>query len=258
MLLHCFISCLFFLPSFSLYVLMPLYIYPENGTWKPVWDTIAAYPKVQFQIIINPDSGPGSSQYPDDAYITALTRLNKFPNVKLIGYVYTGYASRPLSDTIKDIDTYAGWASYTKSNITVSGIFFDEATDSIAAAPKEYMQNISAHAYTQISSVKTTVVFNPGCLVDKSYFSLADTIVEFESPLSSYFPLKTINSFQKGYKKQTAIIVHSAAGVGAVKLKTMVQRAKTGNVGGIYFTSDCCYNGINATLLAGTAAAIAA
>lgn len=41
-------------------ILIPLYIWPEDdSTWAPVFNAITAYPDIRFQIIVNPDSGPG-------------------------------------------------------------------------------------------------------------------------------------------------------------------------------------------------------
>ena len=252
---HYLLTFLFFLPSYCLHILLPLYSYPQNGAWKPIWNQVAAHPTVEFQLIINPDSGPGSSQYPEPAYITALTRLNKLPNVKLLGYIATGWASRPVAETLREIDKYAGWASYRASNISISGIFFDEATDSTNAAQMQYMRDVSAHAYATITSRKPLVVFNPGTVVDKRYFAMADTIVQFENPFADYASLTTIDTFQKGFKKQSAVIAHSTT-VGPVKLRNMVKAAQSSNLGGLYFTSDCCYNTLNGTLLNQLATAI--
>ena len=76
-------------PALSLFVMIPLYFYPDDGAtaWNPVFSAISSHPKVQFQVIINPDSGPGSGQYPDVNFITGVSKLNSYKNVKLVGYV---------------------------------------------------------------------------------------------------------------------------------------------------------------------------
>jgi len=62
------IAPLFFstVPASSLFILLLLYTYPDNSaaTWPDVFSAVAAYPAVQWQIIINPNSGPGTSPEP--------------------------------------------------------------------------------------------------------------------------------------------------------------------------------------------------
>src|ERR1700730_633611 len=90
-------ALLFFtLPVSSLFVLLPLYVYPGSSAsaWSAVTAAVAAYPSVKWQIIINPDSGPGSTQYPDSNYIAGISELNGYDNVQTLGYVYTDYTSR--------------------------------------------------------------------------------------------------------------------------------------------------------------------
>lgn len=43
-------------------ILVPLYVWPEDdSTWAPVFNAISSYPDVQFQVIVNPNSGPGET-----------------------------------------------------------------------------------------------------------------------------------------------------------------------------------------------------
>lgn len=87
-------------------------------------------------VVVNPDSGPGSSPLPNDDFLPVLRRLNAFPQVQTVGYIPTDYGNRNISDVIQDVETYAGWAS-NASGIAVHGIFFDEA-------PHEYSEEIAA------------------------------------------------------------------------------------------------------------------
>jgi len=113
-------------------VIVPLYIYPNPGAWDSLYAAIKANPSQMFNVIVNPNSGPGAEKYPDPNYIAGLQRLKSFPSVKTIGYVHMTYGSRNIKDVEKDIDTYVGWAAYSKTKpITVDGIFIDEA-------PSEY------------------------------------------------------------------------------------------------------------------------
>jgi hypothetical protein len=42
-------------------VILPLYTWPSDGAWDPVYDALVAYPEVDFNVIVNPNSGPGNS-----------------------------------------------------------------------------------------------------------------------------------------------------------------------------------------------------
>lgn len=42
-------------------VLLPLYVYPDDGAWNSVYKAITANPSVPFYVVVNPDDGPGSS-----------------------------------------------------------------------------------------------------------------------------------------------------------------------------------------------------
>lgn len=91
-------------------VLLPLYIYPTPGAWTPVYNAVAANASVHWQIVINPNSGPGpANTYPNSDYITAISKLNSYKNVELIGYTPTNYTNRPYANVTQDIRTYAYW-----------------------------------------------------------------------------------------------------------------------------------------------------
>jgi hypothetical protein len=74
---------------------------------------------VQFYVIVNPNSGPGLT---DTNYQAAVAALHTYANVLLVGYVLTGYGTRPLDQVQQDIETYAAWPAATG----LAGIFFDE------------------------------------------------------------------------------------------------------------------------------------
>ena len=101
-----------------------------------------AHPNLAFTVIVNPSSGPGLSQYPNDQYSTGVQKLNAYPNVKTVGYVRTGYATRNISTVVSEVGTYAGWASKS-SALAMHGIFFDEAPHEYVAEAVEYMRSIN-------------------------------------------------------------------------------------------------------------------
>lgn len=43
-------------------IILPLYVWPiDDSTWSPVYDAISSHPDIEFQVIINPESGPGDT-----------------------------------------------------------------------------------------------------------------------------------------------------------------------------------------------------
>lgn len=47
---------------FSTGIIIPLYVWPtDESTWSPVYNAISSHPNIQFQVIVNPDSGPGDT-----------------------------------------------------------------------------------------------------------------------------------------------------------------------------------------------------
>lgn len=236
--------CSLALPATSLFVLLPLYIYPGTSAsaWSNVTAAIAAYPTVQWQVIINPNSGPGTTTFPSDPnYITGISNLNKYPNVITLGYVDTAYTNRAYSSVVSDIDVYAKWESYTNANISIGGIFFDDVVGANAATSSvlTYYHNISSYAYAKVPSTVTPVVFNPGSAGPIQLFNYCDTMVEFENPLSNYQNLTTIKALPSGYAGQSAIIIYNATET--TDVKSLVHTMSTNGVGAVYFDYGACF-----------------
>lgn len=139
-------------------MMVPLYVYPGNTTWtNPDWsaavNAIKANPHLHFYVIINPNNGPKNTSdpsgnnggycnvYNDTNYIphgcnrdwtTHLASINKLSNAQTIGYVWTGYGSRPLDEVKADIlewsewDKEPTWTEGEEVNIKIHGLWFDE------------------------------------------------------------------------------------------------------------------------------------
>ncbi|KAF8850517.1 hypothetical protein BDZ45DRAFT_602789, partial [Acephala macrosclerotiorum] len=65
---------------------------------------IETYSKLNFIVIVNPNSGPEGL---DGNYTTDIPRLNGYNNVRTVGYVPTSYTNRPISLVQDDVKTYA-------------------------------------------------------------------------------------------------------------------------------------------------------
>lgn len=96
-------------------------------------------------MIINPDSGPGTTATPNADFYPAIQKLNAFANVQTVGYVHTGYGTRNISKVLQDIQTYSGW-SKAKPSIAMDGIFFDEVVSEWSSEAGTFMKTINQAA----------------------------------------------------------------------------------------------------------------
>lgn len=72
----------------------------------------------------------------------AIQKLNRYPNVRTVGYIPTDYGNRPVSDVLRDIATYAGWST-NATGVAMHGIFFDEAPHEYSADIADYMRRLN-------------------------------------------------------------------------------------------------------------------
>ena len=88
--------------------------------WVLFIETAKTYPRVQFHVIINPSNGADSLVAPNLSWSDLIQQLKQLTNVKLYGYVPTGYGSTKVSTTVAQyIQGYA-------SNWQMQDIFLDE------------------------------------------------------------------------------------------------------------------------------------
>ena len=195
------------LPSNCLFIILPLYLYPgDNGVaWNDVFSTIEAYPAAQWQAVINPNSGPGTTGYPSDSnFISGIAKLNSYPNVNTVGYVDTAYGNKDISAVNAETDVYASWAGYSGANIAIGGIYFDDVSSEETGSIYSYYQTVAAHARSSFKS-SAHVVFNPGYRAPTQLFSYADTIVEFEDSLANYEGKGIIDQIPAQFHGQSAL-----------------------------------------------------
>jgi Spherulation-specific family 4 len=122
-------------------------------------------------IVVNPASGPG--QGADPAYAQAVKAAQRSGS-RVLGYVPTGYGTRPVAAVEQDVDRYRSWYG-------VDGIFLDEASANRASLA--HYRALSRHVRAAPGQL---VVMNPGVVPARGYFALADVIVTFEGPVSAY------------------------------------------------------------------------
>lgn len=100
---------------------------------RPAPRDSAANPDVEFFLILNPNSGPVRDVQDPSLYCVPTLRA-RVPRSTLIGYVRTGYGSRPAGQVDADVATYASWADLRvdvqgAGAPKLDGIFFDEVPD---------------------------------------------------------------------------------------------------------------------------------
>ncbi|KAJ6128762.1 hypothetical protein N7471_009979 [Penicillium samsonianum] len=221
-------------------LLVPLYAWPGIDAWNTIYDSIAAHPSIPFYLIINPSTGPGTTKYPADVFITAIAKLNSYSNAKVLGYTYTHQGTRASSEVEKDIATYAKWATYAGKNIRLSGIFFDEAPNGADPSKLPYFQNLSRKSK---SSSLSTVVFNPGVklVADVAkWFAAADFIVEYENTYANWVARIPDEHFSTSeYYGKDAVILNQTPE--DANIDDVVRLAKDMGLGAIYLASDDNY-----------------
>jgi hypothetical protein len=175
--------------------------------------------------------------------------------VELIGYVHTSYGARSISDVQADVATY-----HSKYPL-LTGIFFDEASDS--ASEIAY--------YTQLYNYVTGLgyvhnILNPGTQPAQGYLAIATNIVVFENSGSSLastsFPswvtCAASSSQKSGYKYKFSVIAY---GVSQSSAASMIASMQNKGIGLVYVTdgaSGCCtYNDL-VSYFAAEAASVAA
>lgn len=214
-------------PSNRLKILMPLYSYPNwYAPDRYIWqEVIAAAKKVPIVAVINPNNGPDGDR-PNQDYQKGLNDLRK-AGITILGYVYTKYGDRPLSQVKYDIDLYS-------RHFDVDGIFFDEA-----ASNKEklaYYQQL--YQYTKSQSKLKTVVLNQGTSTDEVYFQTpaTDIAVIFENYGKAWLEDRPRNYVNKYHKERFSTLIHTVTD--SVTMKKYIDRAVERNMGYIYITDD--------------------
>ncbi|KAL8280336.1 hypothetical protein RQP46_007253 [Phenoliferia psychrophenolica] len=190
-------------------IIVPLYFDPDPISCFPELRSAAsANPSLSFVLILNPDSGPGTSL--TSAQMGCIPALRAaIPTAKIIGYVATGYGTRNTSLVQRDIRTYRGWAKAKegRARVPIDGIFLDEVSND--PGHKTYTKYTSYRAYVKKAFGDSAyLVMNPGASVSPRFFSLADLLVTSESSYAN-FNGSLISKAYNTPLSQQAIIIHS-------------------------------------------------
>lgn len=206
---------IFAAPILATKLLLPLYEYPLDGSWDSIYDTIEANPDLDFQVIINVDSGPGSSS-PNSDFASGTAKLNSYSNVETLGYVHTLFGDASQDEVNQNVSDWYSWNSYTESNVSINGIFFDEVHNTEGTdSDVTYMQSLVESAISTFGSHQLTKIFNPGSKPEHlEFYDLADYVVVFETYASEYSDSVLSENVPSGYANQSAILIPDFASVG--------------------------------------------
>jgi hypothetical protein len=161
-------------PSTKHQVAVPSYFYPGS-----LWTQMESGAPTPGLAIINPNSGPGTSEDPN--YADQLTQAEA-KGIIVVGYIATAYAgtqdhTRTLAAVEQDVDKYYSW--YPK----IDGIFVDEVSTDCSSRNFYYKP---LYDYIKAKGGVARVVLDPGTNTSECYMSTADIIVNFEDTYANY------------------------------------------------------------------------
>jgi hypothetical protein len=150
-------------------LLIPYYEHPavRPAEWAAI---LAAAPRL-YGVVLNPASGPGDR--PDPGFAETAARL-RTAGVTLLGYTDTGYGTRPYKDVVRDLRRHREWYG-------THGAFLDQVPTGIGALP--HCERLTVAARTLGC---TTLALNHGTPPHPAYAALADLLVTFEGPWTTY------------------------------------------------------------------------
>lgn len=199
---------------------IPAYFYPGS-----LWDQAISGAPIVDVMVMNPASGPGSSQNSD--YVTAVQNARD-AGIKVLGYVHTSYSQRDINVVKSEIDLYLGWYN-------ISGIFLDEVNSSAAAIP--YYKNVSDYIK---ATAAPFVALNPGTVPDQGYINISDTTVIFEGTYNTY---KTWSAPGWVFEYPASKFTHLVHATSSSKnMKSAITRSKNNNARYVYVTNDVLPN----------------
>ncbi|KAH7069091.1 Spherulation-specific family 4-domain-containing protein [Paraphoma chrysanthemicola] len=239
-------------------VFVPMYMDPLNGGWARMEDAILRHHEMPFIVIVNPDHGPTNATWPSATYVAAVKRMNKYSNVRTLGYIDTAQATVSNSSVRAQIATYAGWSNVT-ADLGLHGIFFDGTPwqDSKDGMARAYMRNVSAtvrHTKGWTTEGEGLVVHNPGRLPSKEMMAYKpDIVVAFEGAyahLPSRERLHEQVADKKRGREDHAALVHSVPrNLGRGGLRRIIEKVRR-DVQWLYLTelTEDVYTGYGSLL----------
>jgi predicted MPP superfamily phosphohydrolase len=196
------------------------------GYFSPglLWDQAISDAPATAIMVMNPNSGPGLSF--DQSYADTVTQAQA-EGVKVLGYVYTQYSARDITQVKAEIDNYISWYD-------VDGIFLDEVSQD--AADIAYYEDVADYIRSKTGSF---IMINPGTVPHEQYMGVADVVVVFENLYSSYMGA-TFPGWMDNYPAHR--FDHMVYDTPETGFQNAWQLALNRNVGYVYFTDDVVPN----------------
>ena len=211
-------------------ILVPAYFNPGAGGTEGQTDGWAQLTesagKVGVTAIFNPNDGPDSSAYPENAAaVSAFRRAGG----KVVAYVYTGWGGMPIGVVESQIQAYLD--QYPG---LVDGFF----VDAMSNHPADLSYYQALYQFITARGASFQVIGNPGAPTTESYLGAgaADTLLTYEQS-AAFYAAATPPGWVRGYSAAAfGAIVHAEPAVfGMVK---DVALAEGRRVGYLYVTDE--------------------
>lgn len=197
-------------------IAVPSYFYPG-----PLWSQMAEAGSAVGLTIINPSSGPGRSM--DSNYLNEVRQMHA-SGIRVIGYVYSKWATRKTAQLKADIDKYFAWYE-------VDGIFIDEVNTS--CLKQNYYAELNTYIKSKLSNAITAI--NPGTQIPECYASVSNIIVNFEGTYEEYQDWSPLG-WEARYAPSR--FWHLIYATGQTDLQAAIQLSQQRGAGWVYVTPD--------------------
>lgn len=171
--------------------MVPLYVYPLGKGLK-AYEEVGNGQSDGDLIIVNPDSGKGAYDVPNEDWVQGLELLK---TRRKVGYVADSYAKKDLDTVLENISKYyeREWA--------VEGIFLDETQVPEGGVRKQDLLERYGKVYQAVKSRNGVLVLNPGIFAPEEYMDICDIVVMYEEnyPNKGYGTTFRPPTFMKKY-----------------------------------------------------------
>jgi len=207
---------------------VPSYYDPCYGCATNYWLNTKGKARI---VIANPNSGPDTAL--DSNYVTMVSEM-KAGGALVLGYVATTYGAKTAATVQAEIDKYYAWYG-------VSGIFFDEGSDSCTSVPY-YQQQV---AYVKTKDPNALTALNWGTDGRECYLSSSnapDIVVNFEDSYSNYLSWSGPATWTANYPPSKFWQLVYAAPATQAALDNALSLSRSRRAGWVYITNDVLNN----------------
>ncbi|KQV19354.1 MULTISPECIES: spherulation-specific family 4 protein [unclassified Kitasatospora] len=244
--------------SRGLEIAVPAYVWPGDPMLTGLQTTSSA----ASVVVLNPGNGdtPFNAAWQAQAETLRSGSTATGSKTKVLGYVHTDNAARPLADVKASVDNYLKTAD---GKLHVDGIFFDVVSRDCGPGNSSRDYYLALRQYVQSTvdaldpAVQELVVDNPGTAIADCYLEsghrTADTFVTYEGTYADYTSAGWLGgnvfNLTAGYCSGAAFdssgtaFWHLVYGVpGAPKMRTTLDTAFARGAGYAYATDDVLAN----------------